>query len=1196
MRKKVTNMIRTAVCFFLVGALTLHLGEASSANAQLITSLSNKLQTKYYSVELYTNSIPELQSVITVKKKDALLSEVIKDIAQKSNLGFAINSEIEILDKRINVDLKDISTGDALQYVLLGTGYEAAISNRRELLLLKKPAPEKQIEAVQKKLTGLVQDAATGESIPAVNVFVKGTSIGTSTDGNGNFELTVPDDAEILVFRFVGYKLLEVPIVSGQNYYEVNLVQDLVFFEDLVVVGYGTQQRSEVTGSVTSIRTEEIQNVPVSSFENALQGRMAGVNVAESTGEPGSSPQILIRGTGSISAGNDPLFVIDGVPVAKSSNLQPSINTQNPNFQPTKANPMSTLNPNDIESIEVLKDASSAAIYGSRGSNGVILVTTKKGQAGKTRVTFSGYGGVSTVFNQPDVMNAEELIAYTKDSRNNNYEQDIADGKVPANPSYNPNTNAGRPAVGDPGYSVNYLIPESMVNWDGTDTDWLDLIFSNATMQNYDLSVSGGNDVSTYYFSAGYLNQEGVLEGSEFDRYTVKLNLTHKLSNLIEIGTSINTALTQHDRLPANSPYFGTPPGIVYSALVHSPTVKPYNADGSFNQTDNQSHLGGATTSASNPLAIMAYIEEKFNQSRIFGNTYGKLNINDNLSFKTLVGYNLDNSDQHYYSGTKFLYRDQTSSNPFAQSGAGKSFNWLWENTLNYTKTFNNVHSVNAVAGYSAQKQTDEMSVIYAQGFTDDQIKTVNGGIISGGDDLKEEWSIVSALARVNYAYKSKYLFTGTIRADRSSRFGSDDQTGIFPSFSLGWRLTEESFMPGQDIFNELKLRASYGVTGNFEIPNYGSIGLLGTANYPFGSGVNIGVGPTTLANPNLTWETTYQLDVGVDYAMLSDRIYGSFDYYKTTTKDLLLFVNVPASTGYSTALTNIGEVENNGVEFSITTRNLVGDFQWATDFNIAKNSNKVTKLGPEGDPILSSGAAGSRHITMIGEEIGSYYGYQVEGIYQNQAEIAAAPTDMLAPNPRPGDFRFKDVNGDGKIDANDRTVIGSYHPDFTYGITNRFNYKNIDLSVFIQGVQGRDVMNLTSRHMLNGEANFNAYSALKDRWMSESEPGKGKHPREDRSSNNHGNNNRESSYQVEDGSYLKIKNVTLGYTLTQEKVSKFVSRARIYVSASNLAIFTKYLGFNPEVSLQTNSLTPGEDYGAYPLSRTIQVGIDLAF
>lgn len=1198
MRTKVTQMIRIAVCFFLLGVITLHAGNASSANAQLITSLSNNLQTKYYSVQLYSNSIPELKNVISVEKDNALLGEVLKDIAQKSGLGIAINSEIEILDKRVTVNLMDISTGDALQYVLLGTGYEAAISKTREILLIQKPAVEKQQAEVELVLTGVVRDAANEETIPAVNVFVKGTNIGTSTDVNGEFKLTVPDDAEILVFRFVGYKNLEVPIVRNQTFYEVSLESDLVSFEDLVVVGYGTQQRSEVTGSVTSIRTEEIQNVPVSSFENALQGRMAGVNVAESTGEPGASPQILIRGTGSISAGNDPLYVIDGVPISKNTSLQSSLGSQRASFQPPKANPLATLNPNDIESIEVLKDASAAAIYGSRGSNGVILVTTKKGKSGGARVTFSGYGGASTVFNKPDMMNAEELIAYTKDSRNNNYLQS-EDPTNPAspgyNPDYNPNNNNGR-ATTAATPSDNYLIPESMVNWDGTDTDWLDLIFSSATMQNYDLTVSGGTDATQYFLSAGYLNQEGVLDGSEFDRYTVKLNLTRKVNDRIEIGTSINTALTEHDRLPANSPYFGSPPGIVYSAMVHSPTVKPYNADGTINQLNNQSHLGGGTTSSSNPLAIMKYIEEEINENRIFGNMYGNFEITDNLTFKSLVGYDLDNYKQSFYRGTQFLYRDQTAPQPFAQSSAGNSFNWLWENTLNFSKTFNDDHSVNAIAGYSAQKQADERSVITANGFTDDQVKTVNGGIISGGNQVKEEWSIASALARVNYAYKGKYLFTGTVRADRSSRFGADHQTGVFPSFSLGWRMSEESFMPARDAINELKLRASYGVTGNFEIPNYGAIGLLGTANYPFGGSEEIGVGPATLGNQELTWETTYQLDFGIDYAMFSDRIYGSFDYYKTTTKDLLLFVNVPASTGFETALTNIGEVENNGLEFSITTRNMVGEFQWATDFNIAQNKNKVTKLGPEGDPILSAGAAGSRHITMIGEEIGSYYGYVFDGIYQNQAEINAAPTDLLAPNAQPGDIRFKDVNGDGFITTDDRTVIGSYHPDFTYGITNRFNYKNFDMSVFIQGVEGREVLNLTSRHMLNGEANFNSYAALNDRWISESEPGNGKHPRADRNSAAHGNNNRESSYQVQDGSYLKIKNVTLGYTLPQEKVGKYVSRARIYVSATNLAMFTDYIGFNPEVSLQTNSLTPGEDYGAYPLSRTIQVGIDLAF
>lgn len=1182
----------------LLGIVVLHFGNTTNAKAQLITSLSNSVQTissQYYSVKLYSNSIPELRKKITLNEENVPLGDVLKSISDKSKLGIALNSDLEALSKTISVNLTDVSVSDALQYVLLDTGYEAVVSNTREIMLIESRSAMNEIDQMEKDVSGVVRDSQTGETLPAVNVSVEGTNIGTATNADGEFELTVPDDAEILVFRFVGYKTQEV-IIGDQDYFEVDLVYDLVQFEDVVVVGYGTQQRTEVTGSVTSIRTEEINNIPVSSFENALQGRMAGVNVAESTGEPGSSPQILIRGTGSISAGNDPLYVVDGVPISNSSNLQASIGSQRASFQPPKANPLATINPRDIESIEVLKDASAAAIYGSRGSNGVVLITTKKGSTGAPQVSFNSYIGSSSVFNQPDMMNAEELIAYTKDSRNNNYLQDIALGDAPANPSYDPDTNAGRPDVGDPGYSVNYLIPEQYVNWDGTDTDWLDLIFSSAVMQNYDLSVGGGTDITRYFLSAGYLNQEGVLDGSSFDRYTLKLNLTQDLSDRITVGTAINAALTQHDRLPANAPYFGTPPGIVYSAMVHSPVVAPYNPDGTINQLNNQSYLGGGTTTASNPLAIMEFISEDIKNNRVFGNFYGDFNVNENLTFKSLIGYDLNNFKQSFYQGTEFLYRNQTVPQPYAQSSSGDSFNWLWENTLNYVKSFGEDHSLNAVVGYTAQKQTDNRSVIVAQDFTDDQVTTVNGGIITGGDEIKEEWSLVSSLARVNYVYKDRYLFTGTVRADRSSRFGSENQTGVFPSFSLGWRATQEPFMADIEAINELKIRGSYGVTGNFEIPNYGSIGLLGEANYPFSGSENIGVAPRTIGNDELTWETTYQVNLGIDYAFLDSRIYGSFDVYESTTEDLLLMVNIPASTGFETALTNIGEVENRGVEFAITSRNFSGEFQWATDFNIAANRNKVLKLGPEGDPILSSGAAGNRHITRIGDPIGSYYGYVVDGIYQNQADIDNAPDDMMAPAPRPGDFRFKDVNGDGIIDAEDRTVIGSYHPDYTYGITNRFNYKGVDLSIFIQGVQGRDVLNLTSRHLLNGEANFNSYAALNDRWISESEPGNGEHPRADRNSAAHGNNNRISSYQVQDGSYLKIKNITLGYTLPASWVEGIFRSARFYASATNVAMFTDYIGFNPEVSLQTNSLTPGEDYGAYPLSRTFQFGINLDF
>jgi TonB-linked SusC/RagA family outer membrane protein len=415
----------------------------------------------------------------------------------------------------------------------------------------------------------------------------------------------------------------------------------------------------------------------------------------------------------------------------------------------------------------------------------------------------------------------------------------------------------------------------------------------------------------------------------------------------------------------------------------------------------------------------------------------------------------------------------------------------------------------------------------------------------------------------------------------------------------LGWRANEESFLSGVDEINELKLRGSYGVTGNFEIPNYGAIGLLSGANYVSGTSQINGVAPSTSSNADLTWETSYQMNVGVDYALLNDRIYGSIDYYTTTTEDLLLFVTVPAASGFDVALTNIGEVENKGFEFSMTSRNMVGPLNWATDFNFAANQNTVTKLGPEGDDILSSGAAGARHITRIGDAIGSYYGYVVDGIYQSQAEIDAAPVDRLVGSggARPGDFRFKDINGDGEITSDDRTVTGSYHPDYTFGITNRFEYKNFDFNIFVQGVMGREVLNLTARHLKNGEANFGSYAVLNDRWISESNPGNGEHPRADRSSASHGNNNRPSSYQVEDGSYVKIKNLSFGYTLPDEFLNGAFSRARIYTAMTNVAIFTDYVGFNPEVNLQANSsLTPGEDYGAYPLSRTIQVGIDLAF
>lgn len=1164
-----------------------------------IQFLNSKLsQLDLYSVKEYGNQLKELKSPISVNFKDVPITEALFQVAEKADLEIAFDSGVFSENDLVTLQTGEISVAETFEQLLKDTEYETVITSSRQILLREREAEEENNQEVIVDVEGQVVDADTGEPLVGVTVFVIGTQTGTTTDAEGRFSLTVPDGGEVLGFTYVGYEGQEVPIGDETEFF-IELTSDISMMDDIVVVGYGTQQREEVTGSVASIGGEMIENNPATSFENALQGRLAGVNVAESSGEPGAAPQITIRGTGSISAGNDPLYVIDGVPLSQNFNQQGSIGSQRASFQPQPANPLATLNPNDIESIEVLKDASSAAIYGSRGSNGVILVSTKKGSKNTSpQINVRSYVGTQSVFNEPELMNAEEVIDYTKDARNNTYLRE-EDPTNPAsdnfNPQYDPDTNAGRPMEGDPDFNANHIIPEAYVNWDGTDTDWLDLVYGPSQVQNYDMSVSGGSETVTYMIGGGFLDQAGIIEGSGFERYSLKTSLTGDFTERLQVGLQLNAALTENNRKSANAPYFGTPPGIIYSAMTQSPVVDPFNADGTYRQLEgSHNELGGGMTTTNHPLAVRDFIDEEIKNNRIYGNLYGQYSILENLEFKSLLGYDVDNYQRSFYQGTQLYYRGG-DPRPFGQSSSAQSYNWLWENTLNYTNTFGQDHKLNALAGYTVQKQTDERNSVIAQNFPDDQVQTVNGGQITGGSQVIEEWSLVSALARVNYVFKERYLLTATIRSDRSSRFGAENQTGVFPSVSLGWQLTNEPFMEDQDLFNQLKPRISYGVTGNFLIPNYGSIGLISSSNYVFSDQLVASVAPVTLGNEELTWETTKQLNLGIDYALMQDRIYGSFEYYVSNTEDLLLNVNIPAVTGFTSALTNVGEVENKGFEAQLTSRNVVGDFNWSTDFNFGSNQNEVKKLGPEGDDILVPGAAGVRHITTIGEAIGSYYGYDVVGVFQNQEEIDNAPAVDTQGDPTPGDFQFRDVNEDGVIDADDRTIIGSYHPDFTWGITNRFNWKNIDFSFFFQGVEGREIMNLTARHLKNGEANFGSYAVLNDRWRSPENPGNGKHPKAERTSG--GNNNRPSSYQVEDGSYVKLKNITLGYNLPQDIVSNFARNVRLYGSVTNVAIWTDYNGFNPEVNLQPGEgLTPGEDYGAYPLSRSFQIGIDISF
>lgn len=1045
-------------------------------------------------------------------------------------------------------------------------------------------------------ISGTVTDKINGQGLPGVSILIKGTNTGTITNVDGGYKLSISENTDAtLVFSYIGYVSQEVKIGS-QQIIDIKLDADISSLNEVVVVGYGTQNKRDITGSVGSLSAKNIKDIPVTNFENAIQGQIAGVQVQEPSGEPGAGTTIRVRGLGSISGGTEPLYVIDGFPISKNvdAGVQGDVSRRTVAFALPPSNPLGTINPTDIESIEVLKDASSAAIYGSRGSNGVILITTKKGKKDKKPVIgFDAYFGFQTVANRVKLMNSSQLTSYVKDAKNNAYLQDVPGAIATDNNAtrYTKTTN------------TSYYIPDDYANPDGTDTDWQSLIFKTSPVQSYSASLAGGGENVNYYVSGGYYNQKGVVEKSGFERYSFRVNLEANPTTKLKLGLGLSPSFTSNDRSPAGAPYFADPPGIVYSALVTSPTVKPYLANGTINQTDNQSHLytedgrGTNATSSSNPLAIIQGVTDKLTQFRTLGNLFGEYEILPGLKYKLYTGIDVNNYNRNFYRANSLLFREATTGDPYGQSNFSLNYNWLVENTLAYNKTFGKDHSVSAVAGYSAQKDHIDINQVLAQKFPDDLVQTVSGGQVTGGTSTTEEWSLVSYLARANYAYKSKYLLTATIRADKSSRFGEGNKMGTFPSFSAGWRISEEAFLKPVTFISDLKLRGSWGKTGNFLIPNYASIGLLNPYNYIFGNNLVNGIAPSTISNKNLTWEKTTQLDIGLDFGVIKDRIYVSLDWYRKITSDLLLNVQVPAAVGFLNALQNIGEVQNKGLELTVSSRNVVGAFTWTTDLNFSTNKNKVLKLGPTGDPILSSGGAGIRHITRIGDAIGSYYGYVVDGIYQTQSDIDNAPKDEVAPKPRPGDFKFKDVNGDGKINANDRTVTGNYQPDYIWGITNRFTFKGIDLSFLLQGVEGSEILNLTRRHLANGEAGTNSYAVETGRWISPEQPGNGKMPRADRLTDTHGNNNRPSSYQVEDGSYIRLRNLAVGYNFPKKLLGNKIQTLRAYASGTNLFTSTKYVGYNPEVNNQTTlSGVQGEDYGAYPLAKTFTFGLNATF
>lgn len=1124
-----------------------------------------------------------LDQKVTILIEGQNVKKVLHQIEKQVEARFVFSSQIIQSDRKISVRSQAEPLADLLNRILkpLLLTYEVSGNN----IIIRPDRPDKAMidenpqaslstapETIFRTVSGTVTDQ-TGESLPGVNVLVKGTQKGTSTDADGKFRIDLADNETTLVFSFVGYVKQEI-VVGNQNVVSVILSADTKSLNEVVVVGYGTQKRSDVTAAIASVPLGEVKDMPVSNVATALQGKIPGVVIQQSSGAPGSAPAIKIRGFGSISAGNSPLVVVDGNIVG--------------------ANVFGLLSSIDIESIDVLKDASSTAIYGSKGSNGVLLVTTKRGKAGRVNVNFDVYTGFQEVTKKIDLLNSQQYAEFAKEAANTAYVENVAGAKAT-------DPNSVRPASylryryprGDLFDWFNYDEPTKVANLPYT--DFQDLIFRKAKMSSYQLSVSGGNEKVRYLVSGSYLKQDGVILKSTLDRYIFRANVEVNLLPKLKVGFNLNPSFRSQQEVIAEGQWFNG--GIITAALAAVPMAPLYAADGSYSSQLALAapyNLPGVT----NPLANITEYNSPFQSANLLGNSYVEYGFLNNFTYRISGNANFSTNRRNTYRTSRMPLSNllpPTTATGTAYSDQG--INLLFNQVLTYNKSIKNVHNFEALVGMETTTSKVESSSTSASAFPNDVVETLNGsaqGSTTTAWSFRTENASVSYFARANYNYKGKYLANLSVRRDGSSIFGSENRWGTFPAGSLGWRVSEEPFMRGLNQISETKLRVSYGLSGNNAFAdNYPYVSILRPDNYSFNNTLVNGLAPATLANSRLGWEKNQQFDLGIDVGLFNNRIYLIADYYHRITKDLLLSVNVPSLTGFTTAYKNIGKMENKGWEFAINTRNTTKGIVWNTTANLSFNRNKVLALGPTGDPIrTTSGSISEINITQIGAPIGSFYGYKQIGIFQNQADLDAHPHDVTS---RPGDVKYADIDGDGKITANDRTIIGNNQPDFIYGLTNTLSYKGFDLSINIQGVQGAKALNLGRRFFDNVEGNQNQLTTVLGRWRSESDPGDGKTPRANARTT--GINNVVSSRWVEDASYLRIQNISLGYKLPTELINKAkIQQARIYVSAQNLYTWTKYLNYNPEVSNYEGPLSAGIDYGTYPLARTITVGINVGF
>lgn len=1132
-------------------------------------------------------SAKSYSQTVSLTATNISLQQAFSQINEQTGYSFFINHSLLEKSVPVTVSLRNATITQALEACLKNQPFTYRIIDKMVILKMKResdPASSKSLPP--NRIGGMVIDSATKQPLAGVTIAIKGENSGTVTDAQGKFSLEAPDNA-VLEISYLGYTSKTIP-TNGRTSIEIALASATTGLNQLVVVGYGTQKKGDITGSISIFDASDLNERPVTRVDQALVGQMAGVHVNQTTGVPGKAFSVQIRGSGSISAGNEPLYVIDGLPLAIS----------NPNERGdfSSGNPLDNINPNDIASIEVLKDASAAAIYGSRAANGVVLITTKSGKVGKPAINLSTYIGFSTRSRKLDVLSAQEWIDRATEMINAQW---VASG---TGRTASQTTEQRRQILGlQPGkVNADYMLDDRWAEPGHPGLhyiDWQNETFKKGYMQNTQLSASGGNENVRYYISGNYVKQDGIVIGMNYTNYSARANVDVNVTKNLKIGLKIAPSYSlTHEPGAGGFPVEGKD-GILMTLTGFTPVQE--DLPGNVNVGDHGQYTWGS--GGNDPVALLKNYKGTTKRSRTLSTIFAEYQILDGLSFRATANLDNTNNTVKYYApytvrGSLATRQAQLSGNTRGNFIGYRKQTFVNENTLTYDKTIHSVHHISVLAGTSYNTDNlDDVRLESDGGFVNGVVTTLNAAAGVKGYTTETKDVLLSYFGRIQYGYNSKYLLSASLRRDGSSRFGKNTKWGWFPSASLGWRISDENFMKNLSVISNLKFRASFGESGNYNIGDYSSIPLLATNNYTFNQAAAFGQAPDGIVNPDLSWEKSRTLDVGFDLGLFKNRITVSADYYNKLNTELLLNVPLPAVTGFTSFLNNVGKVRNKGWEFEINSHNLTHKLKWTTSFNISHNTNEVIELAEGQTQILIPSLYEIPHrILKIGEPMYSIYVIKQIGILsQEDIDNGAA----LYSTETVGDPKYFDANKDGVIDANDRVIVGHPGPDYTWGITNRFSYKGFDLSVLIQGQQGGSIYSLFGRSVGRTDESYssNVLGFFRDRWRSPDDPGNGK---VGKAYSTFGRiMNTDWLYSSD---YWRIRNITLGYDLGRLNTG-YLKSARVYVSAENWFGKDKYYGgYNPEsknADMSGSSTFPeAGDYGGLPLSRSITLGINLTF